>query len=372
MSRGGLQIVNWALAYPQRVAAIYGDNPVVDIRSWPGGNTGKRSDADWQRCLKAYGLDEQSAKTFEPVATSRLKPLVAERIPMMLVLGIDDKVVPIAENGNLLAARYAEAGGQVDVWRKPDNGHHPHGLHPIDPLLRAILYETGFAQNITTTASPSVEYRSGAGWHGDSWRTQVDKMRALAKQHPDLPIVFLGDSITQGLTGSRDRLAKASGTRAFDKAFGQQGAISLGLSGDRTEHLLYRVAHGALQELSPKVIVLQIGVNNVVTGQHTATEVVEGIWEVAYELRPQAHVLVCGPFPAGARGSQIRQTVDSIHDNLRSINGTSNVTYLDLRGLFLNKDGTCNKNMRDDRIHISGSGQEAWMQAISAAIKKLD
>ncbi|MEO2169726.1 MAG: GDSL-type esterase/lipase family protein, partial [bacterium] len=51
MSRGGLQIVNWALAYPQRIAAIYGDNPVVDIRSWPGGNSGKRSTSDWQRCI---------------------------------------------------------------------------------------------------------------------------------------------------------------------------------------------------------------------------------------------------------------------------------------------------------------------------------
>lgn len=379
MSRGGLQIINWATAYPQRVAAIYGDNPVVDIRSWPGGNSGKRSAADWQRCMKVYGLDEESAKTFEPVDVSRLKPLALEGIPMMLVLGMDDKVVPITENGNLLAERYAKAGGQVDVWRKPGNGHHPHGLHPVDPLLRAILRATGFAQGITTTASPSVESRSGAGWHGDSWRTQVDKMRALAKLHPDVPVVFLGDSITQGLTGSRDRLATANGTRAIDKAFGKQGAISLGLSGDRTEHLLYRIEHGALQELSPKVIVLQIGVNNVVTGKHTANEVHEGIWRVALGLNLKAHVLVCGPFPAGARGSLIRQTVDSIHDTLQLFNktkvwhgGKANLSYLDLRDLFLDEDGTCNQNMRDDRIHISGSGQEAWMQAISTAIKKLD
>lgn len=379
MSRGGLQIVNWATAYPQRVAAIYGDNPVVDIRSWPGGNSGKRSDADWQRCLKAYGLDEESAKTFEPVQVSRLKPLVLEGIPMMLVLGMDDKVVPIAANGNLLAERYAKAGGQVEVWRKPGNGHHPHGLSPVEPLLRAILRATGFAQGITTTPSPSVEYRSGAGWHGDSWRTQVDKMRALAKLHPDVPIVFLGDSITQGLTGSRDRLAVATGTRAIDKAFGKRGAISLGLSGDRTEHLLYRMAHGALQELSPKIIVLQIGVNNVVTGKHTANEVADGIWRTVLGLSPQAHTLICGPFPAGARGSMTRQTVDSIHDSLQRFNevtawhsGKLNFTYIDLRGLFLNEDGTCNKNMRGDRIHISDSGQEAWMQAISAAIKNLD
>ncbi len=380
MSRGGLQIVNWALAYPQRIAAIYGDNPVVDIRSWPGGNSGKRSTSDWQRCLKAYGLDEETAQDFAPVSVERLRPLAKERVPMMLVLGIDDDVVPIAENGDLLAARYTKAGGSVEVWRKPDNGHHPHGLHPVDPLLRAILRATGFPQDITTTPTPSVEFRSGAGWHGDSWRMQVTKMRALAKQHPDTPIVFLGDSITQGLTGSRNRLSRPNGTRAIDKAFGKHGAISLGLSGDRTEHILYRIQHGALQELKPKVIVLQIGVNNVVSGKHTANEVLEGILEIAVQLNLQtrAFVLLCGPFPAGKRDSATRQAIERIREGCIALNNTPgmhgsrgmhNIRYLDLHGLFLNKDGTCNDNMRGDRIHISSKGQQAWMLALSPLVE---
>jgi len=382
MSRGGLQIINWALAYPQRVAAIYGDNPVFDIRSWPGGNSGKRSDADWQRCLKAYNLDEAKAATFEPVSTESLKTLAVERIPMLLVLGIDDKVVPIAENGDLLAARYRKAGGIVETWRKPDNGHHPHGLHPVEPLLRAILRATGFPQAITTTPTPSVEFRSGAGWHGDSWRTQMQKMRKLAKANPDIPIVFFGDSITQGLTGSRDRLAKPDGTRAFDKAFGKRGAISLGLSGDRTEHLLYRMEHGALQELNPEHIVLQIGVNNVVTGKHTANETINGIIELAVQLtvnEPRAEVLICGPFPASKPGSTTRNTIEQIRSHCLAINtvegmhgtrGMHNIRYLDLHHLFLNEDGTCNQNMRGDHIHISASGQQAWLQAIATTLRR--
>lgn len=387
MSRGGLQIVNWATAYPSRVAAIYGDNPVLDIRSWPGGNSGKRSDADWRRCLKAYGLDETSAKNFKPVTVERLKPLVREGVPMMLVLGTEDKVVPAAENGNLLATRYMQASGQVEVWRKPGNGHHPHGLDPIAPLLRAILRATDFAQDITTTPSPSVEYRSGAGWHGDSWRTQVDKMRALAEENPEVPIVFLGDSISQGLTGSRERLTKPSGTRAIDKSLAELGAISLGLSGDRTEHVLYRIRHGALSQLKPKVIVLQIGVNNIVTGKHTASEVVRGIKAVVAELRQQtrdAHILICGPFPAGERGSTTREAIDAIHSQLPAIKQShqppkqdparpqSKVSYLDLRPLFLNNDGSCNQdNMRKDRIHITSKGQQAWMDAIKPTIETL-
>jgi lysophospholipase L1-like esterase len=53
MSRGGLMIFNYAAKYPDRVSAIYGDNPVCDFRSWPGGKSGKFSKADWERCLKA-------------------------------------------------------------------------------------------------------------------------------------------------------------------------------------------------------------------------------------------------------------------------------------------------------------------------------
>lgn len=379
MSRGGLPIINWAAAHPERIAAIYGDNPVADFRSWPGGTSGKRSEQDWQRCLNAYGLDEQAANSFPRMPIDRLAPIAAAKIPLLLVLGMADKVVPAKENGTVLARRYRELGGPVEVWRKPGLGHHPHGLHPVDPLLRAVLHASTNAALITTTPAPSAEYRGGAGWNGDSWHTQVAKMRALAKQHADTPIVFLGDSITQGLTGATDRIATTNGTRAFDKAFGKHGAIALGLSGDRTEHILYRIEHGALQELSPKVIVLQIGVNNVVTGKHTAREVSEGIFAIARSItmhEPQARLVVCGPFPARKRGTSIRQTIDQIHAAITPSPNpppkqTHDLLYMDLRHLFLDDNGDCNQNMRGDRLHINASGQQAWMQALQPVVERL-
>ncbi len=383
MSRGGLAALNWAIAHPDRVSAIYGDNPVVDIRSWPGGNTGKRSTLEWQRALRAFQLTEEQGKKFELFPAERLEGLAAAKVPLLLVLGTEDKVVPIAENGSLLAARYASVGGPVQIWEKPGNGHHPHGLRPVAPLLRAILRANNFPQALTTTASPSVEFRSGAGWGGDTWQTQVTKMRDLAKQNPALPIAFLGDSITQGLTGATNRLAQADGERPIDQVFGDIGAISLGLSGDRTEHLLYRLQHGAMQELSPQVIVLQIGVNNVVTGKHTANEVVAGIVEIIDWLRANKRdscLLVCGPFPAGKAGSQTRKTIAAIRDKCLALYSLSDgedgrqlqtVRYLDMHSQFLNEDGTCNANMRGDRIHITASGQVAWLQALQPHVQKL-
>ncbi|MGA0060154.1 MAG: GDSL-type esterase/lipase family protein [Planctomycetota bacterium] len=143
MSRGGLVIVNWAARHPQRVSALYGDNPVVDFRSWPGGQSGKRSDPDWLRCLAAYGLDEAGARAYAQMPVDRLEPLARSQVPLLLVLGTEDEVVPPAENGELMAARYRALGGPVKVWRKPGLGHHPHGLDPVDPLLEEILRVTG-------------------------------------------------------------------------------------------------------------------------------------------------------------------------------------------------------------------------------------
>ena len=374
MSRGGLPIINWAAARPDLVAAIYGDNPVADFRSWPGGRSGKRSDRDWQRCLTAYGIDERAARSYSRMPLDRLPSLAAARVPLLLVIGEDDQVVPPQENGELLARKHRALGGPVTVWRKPGQGHHPHGLSPVDPLLRAILQATGRADSPTVRPAASVEYRRGAGWGGDTWRQQVAKMRALAAQHPSVPVVLLGDSITQGLSGATERVAKAHGARPLDRAFGEVGALALGLSGDRTEHLLWRIQYGALRELSPAVIVLQIGVNNVNAAGHTGAETAAGIREVLAALRraaPRAHVLLCGPFPGGERGSQVRRALDEVHAELSSLKADAFVTYLDLRGLFLRADGRTNENMRADRIHLSRAGMQAFMGALAAPVRAL-
>ena len=140
MSRGGLIIFNWASANPEKVAALYGDNPVCDFNSWPGGKNGKFSKRDWQRCLKAYAVTAKAApQHLQPLSRETLKPLAENRVPVALVLGMADEVVPAEENGALLARNYEALGGTVKVWRKPDKGHHPHGLHPPDELATWLI-----------------------------------------------------------------------------------------------------------------------------------------------------------------------------------------------------------------------------------------
>ncbi|MBB08973.1 MAG: hypothetical protein CMN03_12055 [Roseibacillus sp.] len=143
MSRGGLIIVNWASANPDKVTAIYGDNPVCNFNSWPGGKNGKFSKKDWQRCLKAYGLSAAAATDHpQPLSPATLKPLAEKKVPIALVLGLADMVVPAGENGEALARNYESLGGTLKIWRKPGKGHHPHGLHPPDELTAWLLKAT--------------------------------------------------------------------------------------------------------------------------------------------------------------------------------------------------------------------------------------
>ncbi|MFT4542390.1 MAG: lysophospholipase L1-like esterase/pimeloyl-ACP methyl ester carboxylesterase [Planctomycetota bacterium] len=368
LSRGGLPVLNFAIRNPERPAALVLDNAVCDFRSWPGGRNGKRSDADWTRLLNAYDLSDEQALSFEAGPLSQLDALAKAQLPMIVLMGTADVVVPPDENGERVVTRYEELNGPLDVWRKPGLGHHPHGLHPVAPLARTLLRITGIDEfNPAAHPVASVEYRGApAGWGaGSSWAHQVESMRALAQDNPDIELVFFGDSITQGLTGSSQRLTQTGGKRAIDRF---EHAISLGLSGDRTEHLLYRIKHGALAVIDPKVIVIQIGVNNLNSAGHTGHEVAEGMRALVTRLRraePQAELILCGPFPAGKSADHpMRAAIDTIHTTNAELGRVTGIHYLDLRPLFVDEDGQPNDCMRGDAIHISGAGQEAWMAAI--------
>ena len=143
MSRGGLIIYNWAAANPNKVSCLYGDAPVCDFKSWPGGKgTGKGSASDWQHCLQAYGLNESMAMRYQRNPIDNLAPLAKAKVPLLHVVGDADVVVPVAENTALLEARYTALGGSIQVIHKPGIGHHPHSLKDPQRIVDFVLEHT--------------------------------------------------------------------------------------------------------------------------------------------------------------------------------------------------------------------------------------
>ena len=141
LSRGGLYCYNWAAKNPHRVACIYGDAPVCDFKSWPGGQgEGKGSQRDWELVLKEYGFNsdaDANAYLGNPVDT--LSALAAQRVPLLHVFGDADDVVPWKENTGVIATRYRQLGGEIQLIQKPSVGHHPHGLEDPTPIVDFIL-----------------------------------------------------------------------------------------------------------------------------------------------------------------------------------------------------------------------------------------
>jgi pimeloyl-ACP methyl ester carboxylesterase len=140
MSRGGLYVYNWAAAHPDRVGLIYGDAPVCDVKSWPGGKgKGKGSPSDWALFQKVYGLTEQQALEWNHNPIDILAPIAKAHIPIIHVAGDADDVVPIDENTLVLKKRYESLGGHVELIVKPGVGHHPHSLENPTPIVDYIL-----------------------------------------------------------------------------------------------------------------------------------------------------------------------------------------------------------------------------------------
>lgn len=182
MSRGGLIIYNWALANLEKVACIYADAPVLDIRSWPGGKgAGKGSPGDWQSAMQRHDLDNEDdpPMTATP-ALANLQPLVDAGVPLMHVVGLDDGVVPVAENSAILEKRYREAGGRIHVIAKEGVGHHPHSLKDPKPIVDFVR-----------------AYASGTGTNYFELRSGLDNAYHQFTESNTGRVAFLGGSITE-------------------------------------------------------------------------------------------------------------------------------------------------------------------------------
>ena len=115
-SRGGLFVYNWGSENVEKVACIYADAPVCDLKSWPGGKgKGIGSASDWKEHLAAYNLTEETINDFNGMPVYNARKLAEAGIPVLHVCGATDDVVPIEENTYALEKTYKEAGGDIKI-----------------------------------------------------------------------------------------------------------------------------------------------------------------------------------------------------------------------------------------------------------------
>jgi lysophospholipase L1-like esterase len=179
----------------------------------------------------------------------------------------------------------------------------------------------------------------------------------------DVDLLFLGDSITQGWNGQ---------SQIWDRYYGPRNAANFGIGGDRTQHVLWRIQNGELEGISPKVVVLMIGTNNV--GSNTADEIAQGVTAIVKELRtklPDAKILLLAVFPRGEKPNPDRAKLQQVNDQIAKLADDKAVTYLDIGAKFLHDEGTISKDEMPDFLHLTRKGYRIWADAIEPTLWSL-
>ncbi len=203
--------------------------------------------------------------------------------------------------------------------------------------------------------------KNDAGWKG-----RHEKMNARVKQG-NVDMVFIGDSITQGWEGGGAK-------EIWQEFYGKRNAVNLGIGGDQTQHILWRLQNGNIDGSSPKLAVLMIGTNN--SHSNKPEEIAYGIGSIVRTLReklPNTKVLVLAIFPRGKDGQDhLRQVTAKTNDLVaKRAEGRSNIVFLDIGKKFLEEDGTLSKEIMPDLLHLSPKGYKIWAEAIEPEVEKV-
>ena len=220
---------------------------------------------------------------------------------------------------------------------------------------------------------PGTETRAvSAGWKpGSDWMAVAeDIVKTLEGKQLDL--LLLGDSITQGFGGNRELVTSKNGKTAMDEALGKDKWEAAGISGDRTQHLIWRLQNGGYGRCNPKTVVITIGINNVIAGDDPK-DIARGVIACAKEARiqmPDARIIVFGPLPAGLElDSDRRKACDEIHSFLAK-HKVWKVEYINPTSWFINPDGSLKTELYSrDYLHLSRQGYAVWSKEIVHILK---
>lgn len=201
------------------------------------------------------------------------------------------------------------------------------------------------------------------------WQKRFAEKQELVKKGGS-DVVFIGDSITHFLENSDVWKTKF--------AVAPYNALNLGFSGDRTEHVLWRIDHGELDGYKAKVIVLMIGTNN--TGhrsraEETPIDTIIGIGEIVRRIRqkqPQAKIILHPIFPRGEKpDDEKRVRNDIVNESIRQLADGQSVYFCDFNDLLTEPDGTLSKDVMPDFVHPGPKGQKIWARVLIPLINRL-
>jgi beta-glucosidase len=199
-----------------------------------------------------------------------------------------------------------------------------------------------------------------------NWRVRHDLLNKRAVEGgKNAQVIFIGDSITQGWEGA--------GKEVWEQTYTKYNAINLGIGGDRTQHVLWRLDNGNINGLSPKAAVLMIGTNNSNGEDNSAEQIAEGIRAIVEKLRaklPDTKILLCAIFPRGENVNNQRGKILQVNQIIRKLADNQNVIWVDFGHKFIDENGRIPRNLMPDYLHLTPEAYQIWADSIRNPLRR--
>ncbi|UXH80713.1 GDSL-type esterase/lipase family protein [Roseateles amylovorans] len=220
----------------------------------------------------------------------------------------------------------------------------------------------------TESVTPSPLLQAWAlEWWMPRHEQKLAEIRALREAGKNPEVVFIGDSITHGW--------EDAGKAVWAEHFAKYQALDLGFGGDHTENVLWRLQHGEIDGIAPKVAVMMIGTNNTGDRQEDPRTTAAGIRRLIDEIRmrqPATKILLLAIFPRDPKpDSRLRAINHQINQLIRGFADQQVVHFLDINAALMNADGTLSADVMPDWLHLSERGYRQWAEALHPTLTRL-
>lgn len=241
-------------------------------------------------------------------------------------------------------------------------------------VLAALFFPAGlFAQTNSTDAGkkPSLPAALTPATRSTptNWMSRHEGFVKQAKKG-GIDLLFMGDSITD--------FWRNRGSNVWNQYYAPLHAANFGIGGDRTQHVLWRIEHGELDGIHPKVCVLMIGTNN--SGNDSPDDIAAAIKLIVDEIHaktPRTKILLLGIFPRGPHktakgiddGVKRMETIHAVNEKIAKLDdGGKTVKYLYIGDAFLGPDGKIPDDVMPDQLHPSAKGFQIWADAMNPTL----
>jgi beta-glucosidase len=180
---------------------------------------------------------------------------------------------------------------------------------------------------------------------------QTGHQKIVSSNKTSIDILFLGYSITQRW--------ECEDLYIWLQNFGDNRPFNIGFSGNKFQHLLWRISNGELDNISPKITFFLTGTNN--SQENTAIQIADGINKNIKQIiqkLPETKLLVFKIFPRGLENSVLRQVTNQANENVAKAVNNKKVSYIDINEHFLDINSNIPIDIIHDALYLTGHSYE--------------